>query len=110
MHLLRDPGQRGMKPKQKARDELSKHIYDRLRAIDASDRGSAVFHWWESTGKGGDRSNLLKHKIRIWKFKPKMYQVDEGWQNKNLDKYGQYVGRQLNPTIHSVEAGDRFSY
>src|SRR6185503_13284297 len=59
MELLRDAGQRGMKPKQKARDDLSRHIYDRLRAIDASDRGSAVFHWWESTGKDGDRSNLL---------------------------------------------------
>ena len=99
-----------MTPKQKAREDLSKHIYDRLRAIDASDRGSLVFHWFESTGKDGDRTNLLNHKVRIWKFKPKMYQVDSGWQNDNLDKHGQYVGRQLDTKILSVEAGDRFSY
>lgn len=110
MSLLRAPQKRGMTPKQKAREDLSKHIYDRLRAIDASDRGSLVFHWFESTGKDGDRTNLLNHKVRIWKFKPKMYQVDSGWQNDNLDKHGQYVGRQLDTKILSVEAGDRFSY
>lgn len=110
MHRLRDPGQRGMKPKQKARDDLSKHIYDRLREIDASDRGSSVFHWWESTGMDGDRANLLKHKIRIWKFKPKMYQLDEGWQNKNLDKYRQYVGSQLTPAIYSVDTASAKSW
>lgn len=110
MHLIREPGQRGMTPKQKARDDLSQHIYDRLRAIDATDRGSSVFHWFESTGKGGDRANLLKHKVRIWKFKPKMYRVDEGWQNKNLDKHGQYQGPEINPTVHSVDAGDVISY
>jgi hypothetical protein len=108
MDLLREPGQRGMKPKQRARAELSQHIYDRLRAIDASDRGSAVFHWFESTGKDGDRANLLNHKVRVWKFKPRMHQIDEGWQNKNLDKYGQSSGPQINPTIHSADGG--FTY
>jgi hypothetical protein len=110
MDQLREPGQRGMTAKQKARADLSQHIYDRLRAIDAADRGSAVFHWFESTGKDGDRTNLLNHKVRIWKFKPKMYRVDEGWQNKNLDKFGQYRGPEINPTVHDVDTADRFVY
>jgi len=39
-----------------------------------------------------------------------MYQTDKGWQNANLDKHGQYAGRQLDAQIVSVEAGDKFSY
>ncbi|HZF49212.1 MAG TPA: hypothetical protein VE093_11220 [Polyangiaceae bacterium] len=108
MHKLRDPGQRGMSPRQKARLALCNHIYNRLRAIDAHDRGSHGFNWFESTGFNGDRANLLHHKFRVWKFLPRQYQIDKGWQNDNLDKQGQYVKANIHPVVHSVGYNDSF--
>jgi hypothetical protein len=110
MHMLRKPGKRGMTAKQKARAELCKHIYNRLRSIDGMDRGALAFNWFESTGKDGDRSNLLHHKIRIWKFCPQMYRIDKGWENDHLDKQGQYQGPQLESRVRSVDPGDKMFY
>ncbi len=103
MHLLRQPGKRGMTPKQRARHDLCKHIYDRLRQIDSSSRGSMAFNWFETTGKDGDQANLLNHKIRVWQFVPRRYQIDAGWQNDHLDNQGRYQGEVLLPEIHSVD-------
>lgn len=103
MHDLRAPGKRGMTAKQKARRDLCKHIYDRLRAIDAASRGSAAFNWFETTGRGGVQSNSLHHKVRVWQFMPKRYQIDAGWQNDNLDNQGRYQGPLLSPEVRSVE-------
>ncbi|QSQ17907.1 DUF3800 domain-containing protein [Myxococcus landrumensis] len=97
MHEKREPKQRGMKPKQRIRHDFAKYIYNRLRAIDAAQRGSKAFNWFETTGRGSDWSSLLRHKVRIWKFKPQHYQTDAGWHNDHLDKYGNYQGERLLP-------------
>ena len=90
MHLRREANRRGMTKKQKWRCEMAAYIYNYFRRLDASDRGSEAFNWFESTGLNGDYRNRLKHKLRIWKFIPKKFQRDEGWQNKNLDSQGRY--------------------
>jgi hypothetical protein len=95
MHLRREPGRSGMSSNQKARRELAKYIYDRLRAIDAAERGTAAFNWFETTGRGGDADNVYRHKLRIWKFKPTKFHVDKGWQNDHLDKQGRYQGPDI---------------
>lgn len=110
MHEIRDNGRRGMTDRQKARLELSKHIYDGLRAIDSKARGSMAFNWFESTGKDGDRTNLLNHKLRIWKFMPRRFQVDRGWQRDHLGPAGQYVGPDLHPTVRTLGATDWSTY
>ncbi len=102
MHEIRERGTRGMTPKQKARLELCEHIYDGLRAIDAKTRGSRAFNWFESTGKDGDRENLLNHQVRVWKFLPREYQIDAGWQRKHLGPAGAYRGPQIDPTVRTT--------
>lgn len=98
MHDLRKDGRRGMTDKQKVRKEFAKEvIYNRLRAIDAGQRKTRAFNWFETTGKDLDWANLLHHNVRIWKFKPQRYQIDQGWQNDHLDKQGNYQGPQLKP-------------
>lgn len=97
MHKRRRPGQRGMTHKQKLRLELAKHIYDGLRAIDADDRGSRAFSWFESTGHNGSIENRYHHKVRIWKFMPHRHVRDAGWQNDNLDAQGRYLGPIIRP-------------
>ncbi|MGK3966700.1 DUF3800 domain-containing protein [Sorangium sp. So ce118] len=106
MHKIREPGARGMTKKQKARLALCEHIYDRLRAIDAAARGSKAFNWFESTGLNGDRANLLHYKIRIWKFVPRRYRIDKGWQNDNLDKFGQYRGPLIGSEVLGEDPND----
>lgn len=48
---------------------------------------------------------MLHHKVRIWKFLPRQYRLDEGWQNKHLDKYGQYKAPLVGPHVYSVDPG-----
>lgn len=91
MFAKRAPGQRRITPKQKLRNELCKYIYEALKALDRDMRGSRAFNWFESTGKGGDPTNLFHHAMRIWKFEPSNYVIDRGWQNDHLDKFGNYV-------------------
>jgi hypothetical protein len=100
-HLTRETGQRGMKPRQRVRYELAKYIYDALRKLDADERGSAAFNWFETTGHDGDPANRFKHKLRIWKFKPHSYRIDRGWQNDHLDTQGRYVMEDLSPMVLS---------
>ena len=92
MHERREPGKRGMTPKQKWRLEIAKHIYWHLRSLDAAERGSKAFNWFESTGTLSDARNRLAHKIRIWKFIPRNSVRDKWWLNKQLDSQGRYVG------------------
>jgi hypothetical protein len=99
MHQRREPGQRGMTPKQKCRHEMATFIYKRLRSLDATERGTLAFNWFESTGHDGAVENRLHHKLRIWKFIPKRYRKDEGWQNKHLDSQGRYIGPRLLPAV-----------
>ncbi len=99
MHDKRAPKQRGMKPKQRVRHDFAKYIYSQLRAIDASQRGSRAFNWFETTGRDMNWSSLLTHQVRIWKFKPQRYQIDAGWQNDHLDKFGNYQGPDLQPEM-----------
>jgi hypothetical protein len=92
---LRLSGQRGMSPKQAIRLDLAKYIYGKLREVSQSDRGSNSFNWFNTTGKDGDLQNRLLHKIRIWRFEPIGCQIDEGWQNDNLDSQGNYLGPKI---------------
>jgi len=98
-HEKREPGIRGMKPKQKLRLELSKHIYNGLKNIVMEDRNARAFNWFESTGFNNDPSNKLNHKVRIWKFKPQNYQKDKGWENDHLDEQGNYIGPDISDEI-----------
>ncbi len=97
MHKKRRAGQRGMTQKQQLRLNFCKHIYQRLRQIDAAERGSKAFNWFETTGLDGTVENLFHHKVRIWKFIPKRHVRDKGWQNDHLDKQGYYQGPDIVP-------------
>lgn len=107
MHERRECGRRGMTRKQACRLEMAKYIYNHFRALDAAERGTRAFNWFESTGKDGDRENTLKHKLRIWKFIPNGFRRDEGWQNKNLGPQGIYLGPQIDPTVHNLGAASQ---
>jgi hypothetical protein len=99
MHLQRQPGQRGKTEKQKCREAIAKRIYEQLKSIDAAQRGTKAFNWFESTGMDSSPESKLNHKIRIWKFVPSRYQIDKGWENDHLDKFGRYIGPDLGPII-----------
>lgn len=103
MHLRREPKQRGMNAKQKARLELARYIYNKIRDIDSRSRGSGAFNWFESTGVGSEKANLYNHKIRIWKFKPKRYRVNKGWHNDSLSKHGLWIADNIFPEIISSD-------
>lgn len=106
MHEMRAVGKRGMNDKQRARLALCKHIYNRIREIDAKSRGKLAFNWFESTGFDGDPANMFHHKLRIWKFIPKRFRTDEGWQNKNLDKHGQYIAPQVDDLVRAADGSE----
>jgi hypothetical protein len=106
MHLRRQPGQKQINRKQKLRRDLAKYIYDKLRQIDHNQRASGGFNWFESTGKDGNWSSLLTHHFMNWKFRPKRYQMDRGWQNDHLDRQGMYVGPDIWPKIIEVSPGE----
>ena len=95
MHQVRLGGRRGMSAKQKVRHNFCKYVYERLKEIDASSRGSKAFNWFETTGLSDDPANRYAHPMRIWKFKPKYYKRDLGWENNHLDKEGHYVGPDI---------------
>lgn len=108
MERRRIAGRRGMSEKQRLRHEFAKFIYAKLKAVSCRERGTNGFNWFESTGKDGDWSNRLNHKIRIWKFLPTQYRIDQGWQNDHLDSQGMFVASALAPVVRSasVESGD----
>ena len=93
----REIGQRGMNARQRSKFELSKYIYNRIRSIDAEERNSKAFNWFESTGGTGNPQDSLTSSVRIWKFKPKDHKIDYGFKNKNLDSQGRYQGPIWNP-------------
>lgn len=93
MHELRQVEQRGMTGKQRLRLDFAKHVYQHLRALDANERGTMAFNWFESTG--GARS--WSDSMRIWKFRPTPHHIDKGWQNDHLVK-GEYVGPDIDTT------------
>ena len=95
--LRRKPGARGMNDRQIARLDLSKYIFGKLRNLNEKDRGGHAFNWFESTGTDGDPANTYRHKLRIWKFRPKDYAIDKGWQNDHLDAQGRYQGPEIVP-------------
>ncbi len=88
-----------MSPRQKCRHRVAKYIYDGLRKLDAGERGSKAFGWFETTGSRGDPANRLHDLIRMWKFVPRAYQIDRGWSNKLLDEEGRYVSASLEPRV-----------
>jgi hypothetical protein len=91
MQKKRQPGVRGMSDKQKLRLEVSKYIYNKLKAIVMNQRHSRAFNWFETTGNDGSPENQFAHKIRIWKFIPRNHKIDRGWQNDHLDVHGDYI-------------------
>lgn len=95
MHLQRPNGRRGMNPKQRARYELARHVYEAIRELNGRLRGKKAFNWFESTGLDGDPENSYEHRLRIWKFIPRRHLIDKGWQNDNLDRQGRYQGPQI---------------
>jgi len=107
MFMLREGGRRGMSEKQKLKLAFAKDVvYVELRKLDARFRGSHAFNWHESTGLDGDLKNFFRHPVRIWNFKPARYQIDAGWQNDQLDKYGNYVNQDLQPERQTVPWGE----
>lgn len=84
MHCDRHNDRRGMSPKQKARFELSKHIYNTLRVIDHSCRNTKVFHWFENTS--WHQKNKLDLQVAIWKFRPTNHTENPIWNNRNFPK------------------------
>jgi hypothetical protein len=91
MYLRRLGGARRIKPKQAMRRDFAKEIFCDLRTISNAERCARAFNWFESTGAGGIADHALNQRIRVWKFFPKKYRIDKGWQNDHLDKFGQYV-------------------
>jgi hypothetical protein len=96
-YKLRAKGQRGMNARQRSKLDLSKYIYNRIRAIDAEERQSKSFNWFESTGNTGNPQDSLTSSVRIWKFKPRNHKIDFGFRNKHLDSQGRYQGPIWNP-------------
>lgn len=78
----RHNGVRGMTSKQKARVQLTQHIYDALRDIDAKTRGSKAFNWFSNTSYR-DRSQL-DLSVSIWKFRPNNHIENRKWNNSNF--------------------------
>lgn len=108
MQKRRREGVRGMSSKQKLRLKMAKHVYNGLRKIDEESRGKKAFNWFESTGKDGVGRNVLDHPMRIWKFVPNTYQVDDGWANDHLDRHGQYQGPDILDEIHDRTVASEF--
>jgi len=94
MHLLRKKGQWGMSANQEARHQIAKYIYDRMREIVCEERGQNAFNWFESTGWDNSFAQA-QQSIRIWKFRPIQYQIDRGWQNKQLGTQHRYRGPDI---------------
>jgi hypothetical protein len=40
--------------------------------------------------------------MRIWKFVPRRYRKDAGWENDHLDKQGRYQGPDLRPEVSDL--------
>ena len=91
---IRKLGQRGMTQKQKVRHDFCKFVYNKFKVLNKNKRGAGAFNWFESTGIGSDMVNRYEHKARFWKFIPRMYYKDKGWENDHLVK-GVYQGPDI---------------
>lgn len=60
---------------------FSKNVYELLKRIDATHRGSRAFNWFETTGTNGISTNRYNHKLRIWKFIPREHAYDATWED-----------------------------
>jgi hypothetical protein len=87
-HLKRIKGRTRMSSYQKCRLDLSMHIYKKMRELNCLDRQKKDFNWFNSTSVDGHESNRLKHKIRIWKFRPNKHRIDKSWLNENREYSG----------------------
>jgi len=68
--------------------KLAKYIQQRLSTIQAKDRATKVFHWYENTGsvRGFSYDNRHRYKIVIWRFIPKEHTLESFWEhNKNIE-------------------------
>lgn len=61
---------------------FSKNVYNLLKRIDATHRGSQAFNWFETTGTNGISTSRYNHKLRIWKFIPRENAYDETWEDR----------------------------
>ena len=105
MQSIRENGRRGMSPKQKVRESFCTHVYNHLRAISCGERGTRAFNWFETTGRINVEDSF-NHKIRIWKFIPKIYYKDKGWENSQLTRDGLYRGADIDFNPVSLQAID----
>ncbi len=105
-HEERKPGKRGMHETQRVRFELAQRIYNDLRAISCTERGTKAFNWFESTGRETQQDGLT-HKVRIWKFLPRQYLVDKGWQRDHLGKGGTYLGPDISGEVFDAASRGR---
>jgi len=74
-----------VKPQDICKLKLAKYIQKKLEEIQAKDRNTKVFHWYENTGgvKRYSYNNRHLYKIVIWKFIPKEHRVDLSWENSS---------------------------
>lgn len=91
IHKRRENGKKRMTKTQKLRHEMAEYIYNSLRKINNISRGAKAFNWFETTGRDGDKLNILQHRLRIWKFIPHPYKKNKGWENDHLDKQGLFI-------------------
>ena len=90
----------GSAKKKNLKKNFSKYIYDKMRANDNYWRGTKAFNLFETTHSysqlDGKRLEPFSQKLRIWKFVPKEYYKDKGWENDHLSRKGEYQ----KPDIH----------
>lgn len=79
-------GRRTRTKNQLMKARFSKSIYELLKKIDATHRGSKAFNWFETTGTNGVSINRYDHKLRIWKFIPKHNIYDNTWEDSAFPK------------------------
>ena len=74
-----------VKPQDICKLKLAKYIQKNLEMIQAKDRNTKVFHWYENTAgvKRYSYNNRHLYKIVIWKFIPREHTVDLSWENGN---------------------------
>ena len=62
--------------------------------------------WKMESGRSTPLASLTD-KVRIWKFVPKKYMLDNGWRNHHLDKGGVYLGPVVTGEILSADGHGR---
>ncbi len=80
------PGKNRRTKNQLMKAAFSKNVYELLKRIDATHRGSKAFNWFETTGTGGIAVARYNHKLRIWKFIPTLHIYDPSWEDSAFSK------------------------